>query len=296
MYKKFLFIALLTSCCTLAYGQVTVNGYFLSDSVKIGENIPYVLTARYPSEQNVLFPDSTFSFAPFEFQSKVYFPTRTIADLSYDSVLYNLATFEIDSIQRLGLPVFVVHPSDCTAIRSIRDSIYLQLLVAQVPDSVSAENLPLKTNTEYLNVRWIFNYPLLLIIVVALLVLLIAIWVIFGRRIRKYFMMKRLNKKHFAFLEKFGVLTSPSDFSLQKGEAALILWKKYIEELENKPFTKYTSKEILQYENDERLGSALMLIDRMIYGGNVSSTESFVHLRSYSEQEFQKQIDKVTHE
>jgi len=82
---------------------------------------------------NILFPDSTFSFAPFELQKKIYFPTSTKNGISRDSVIYYLATYEVDSIQTLKLPVYVVNPMDCTAVFSNTDSVFFQNLVKAIP-------------------------------------------------------------------------------------------------------------------------------------------------------------------
>ena len=58
---------------SLTYAQeAKVRGSFLADSVKIGEEISYTLTASYSKNLTLIFPDSTFSFTPFEFQKKKF--------------------------------------------------------------------------------------------------------------------------------------------------------------------------------------------------------------------------------
>src|SRR5215831_2013772 len=74
--------------------EIKVHGKFNGDSVKIGKPIEFYLSAHYPENLNILFPDSTFSFAPFELQKKIYFPTQTKNGISKDSVIYKLATYE----------------------------------------------------------------------------------------------------------------------------------------------------------------------------------------------------------
>src|SRR5882757_4821289 len=71
--------------------KINVQAKFSGDSVKIGKPIEFYLSARYPENLNILFPDSTFSFAPFELQKKIYFPTETKNGISRDSVVYHLA-------------------------------------------------------------------------------------------------------------------------------------------------------------------------------------------------------------
>src|SRR5688500_16042359 len=71
--------------------DVKVSGGFLKDSVQIGEPVAYFLSAAYPQALTVLFPDSTFSFAPFEFNRKRLSPTYTVGGVSHDSVVYYLS-------------------------------------------------------------------------------------------------------------------------------------------------------------------------------------------------------------
>jgi hypothetical protein len=272
-----------------------VRGHFESHRTSIGEITPYSLTVRYPRAQQVLFPDSTFSFAPFDIRGKKFFTTKTIGDNSYDSVVYFLTTFEIDSVQRLRLPVFFVHERDCVAVFPRPDSVLLNYRVASVPDSVTTEQLPLKTNTAYQNVKWILNYPLYAIIGGVLVLALIIVWIVFGKRIRKYFVLRRLQKEYTAFLVRFnGAIDKLSvGFSSRSAEEALLVWKLYMEDLEKNPYTKYTSREIVHLIHDPHLDSALRSIDRGIYGGQVSPVDSFRFLQSFSGQRFQQKEAEV---
>ena len=278
-----------------AQDGVQVKGHFEADRASIGEIIPYSLTARYPRSQQVLFPDSTFSFAPFDISGKKYFTTKSNGDISYDSVVYFLTTFEIDSVQRLRLPIFVIHERDCVAVYPAFDSIRLNYRVAVVPDSVSAEKLPLKTNTAYQKVKWILNYPVFLIIGLVIFVTLIIVWIVFGKRIRKYFVLRKLQKEYYAFISRFNQAVDKlsGDFTSRKAEEALLVWKIYMEDLEKNPYTKFTSPEIVRLIRDAQLDNALRSIDRGIYGGLGSSLDSFRFLQSYSEQRFHKREAEV---
>jgi hypothetical protein len=283
---------------TIHAQKINVQAKFSGDSVKIGKPIEFYLSAHYPENLNLLFPDSTFSFAPFELQKKIYFPTLTKNGISKDSVIYMLATYEVDSIQMLKLPVFVVNKMDCTQVFSNTDSVYFQNLVKAVPDSLTAEKLPLKVNTNYLGVRWQLNYILLAIGGGILLITLILVWVFFGKRIRKYFKLKKMSKNYEAFRTKFenSVETLDKDFSPQRVETSLVIWKNYLETLLSKPYTKYTSKEIKTVEKSEELGHALTEIDRMIYGherGNVHAP--FADLKAYVRQQYEKKKEEIAH-
>jgi len=290
-------------CITITSLQATaqnviVRSRFYTDSLKIGEVVPFSLTARYPSSVNVLFPDSSFSFAPFELQNKKYFRTKTQNHLSYDSVVYFLRTYEIDSAQKLNLPVFLVNPNDCTKVYGQGSSIILKQLVKAVPDSVTAEQLPLKTNTRYRDVRWLLNYPLLIFVLGLLLVALIIVWIVFGKRIRRYFRLRRLTKTHQAFLSRFSQSLDQlkAQFSSEQAETVFVIWKKYMENLVSRPYTKYTAREILQLEHDEQLGFTLAAINQLIYGGiNSAAEKPFIDLRAYTEQMFVRKLEEIRH-
>src|SRR5919108_3504153 len=79
--------------------DVTVRGGFFLDSLSIGDETGFYLSATYPSNLNIIFPDSTFNYSPFEFKRKHYFPTHTAEGKSYDSVIYYLSTFEVEKVQ-----------------------------------------------------------------------------------------------------------------------------------------------------------------------------------------------------
>jgi hypothetical protein len=282
---------------TLAFGQeVKVRGQFLVDSTRIGVPVPFSLTAHHLKDQDILFPDSTFSFAPFEFHQKKFFTTITKDTLSYDSVVYYLSSFETDSLQKLRLPVFVVQPRDCTKVFSLEDSLGLIRMVHSYPDSVTIDKLPLKMSTAYQKVDFTLNYPLAALIGGLLGAILILVWTAFGKRIRKYYILKRLQKNHQGFLDRFNGLAEQLKSSLtsSRAEEALIVWKKYMEGLASKPFTKYTSKEIIAQEEDKTLGEALHSMDRFIYGGVTDfSDASFLTLRTYTEAQYHKKMEEI---
>lgn len=283
-------VLLIMAPAVMAQKSAIVRGHFEANGISIGEAVPYSLTASYPRTQQVLFPDSTFSFKPFELSRKQFFATKTSGDTSYDSTVYLLTTFEIDSIQILKLPVFVLQEADCVAVYSKPDSIFLTYHVEVVPDSVSAEKLPLKVNTAYQKVKWIFNYPVVVLIALVLIIALVMVWVFFGKRIRKYFTLRKLNKDYQEFIVGFNraleKLTAES--TSRKAEEVLIVWKNYMEALEQYPYTKFTSREIVRLSRDHNLEDALRTIDRGIYGGFSSSLEPFRFLQSYSQRQFQK--------
>ncbi len=293
-----LFIVLFICCLKKSFGQdVLVRSGFFEDSLIIGDKTRFYLAAEYPTTAAILFPDSTFAFSPFEYEKRTYFTTKTSGGKSYDSVIYYLSTFEIDRIQSLSLPVYQLNPLDCTAVYSRRDTILLAELVKNLPDSITAQNVPLKVNTAYQKVSYLFNYPILIIVVTVLLVTVIVVWIIFGKRIRTYFRLKRMHKAHQNFLEAYSsyVENINTTFSSITAENALSRWKKYMEQLEARPYTKLTTREVMQLEKNESLAKNLHAVDGAIYGHSTNIIDSLENLKVYADERFAKKVEEVKH-
>jgi Sec-independent protein translocase protein TatA len=289
-------IMIWVSCVSLSFSQdVTVRGGFFLDSLRVGDETGFYLSASYPSNLNIALPDSSFNYGPFEFISKKYFPTETISGQSYDSVIYYLTTFEIDSLQMLSLPVFQLNAEDSTTYQTDIDTIALIELAKNLPDTLTAQTLPLRQNTIHENVPKHFNYPVLIISLVALLVIAVIIWVLFGKKIRKHFKVKKMLKAHRRFLEIYDqqVENIQKAFSSTQTEDALVHWKKYMEQLESMPYTKLTTRETVRIENNEALGQNLHSIDGAIYGHNTRVVEALENLKQFADQRFGKKIEEV---
>lgn len=278
--------------------EIKVASGFVKDSVALGEPVSYYLTARYPERVMALFPDSTFKFSPFEFNSKQFFPTKTVNGISYDSAVYTLSTFEIEPTQYLSLPVYVTTARDCTAFESTRDSIFLiEQIKIPAGDTLAIKNLELKSNTLYERVRMQFNTVILMIVLGVLLVAAIIVWIIFGKRIIRHFRIKRLEKQFKKFIVVFTeqIEDATKTFSREKTERALSTWKKYQEQLERKPYTKLTTREIVRMDQDKALEESLSAVDKSIYGNQPVAAEPLQTLKVIAEQRFVKKIEQLRH-
>lgn len=275
--------------------DVLIRSGFIEDSLRIGDKARMFLTAEYPSKLNILFPDSAHNFAPFEFESRIYFPTKTGDGKSYDSVVYYLSTFEVDRYQFLRLPVFQLNPMDCTTYFSRQDTILLTELVKDLPDTLTAQNLPLKVNTAYENVPYLLNYPVLLIIAGILVAATLVVWLAFGKKIRRHFQLKKMQRSHQKFLDAYSsqIENIRTAFSSLTTENALSQWKKYMEQLESRPYTKLTTRETMQLEKNESLGKNLQEIDGAIYGHNTRIIESLEQLKAFADQRFVQKVEEV---
>ena len=144
------------------------RGQFLQDSIKLGKPFQYALSFRHKPALDVLFPDTTYNFKPFEVKSFEYFPTKTDARGSLDSVVYTLVSFDIHKIQPLSLPIFINMPTDCTTVYANKDSVILMEMFDK-----STQKAILKTDDKIFYLPQEPNYPLILLGFV-------GFWLLFG--------------------------------------------------------------------------------------------------------------------
>ena len=277
--------------------QIKVSASFLTDSSAVGKEVLMGVSARYPSELQIVFPDSAYNFAPFELRKKRYFITETKNNISVDSAVYHFTTFEIDSIQRLRIPVFAINALDCTRVYSNWDTLYLQQLVKDLPEEINAR-LPVKSNHGYVEVPTLFNYPVIIIGLCLLLLLALMVWLVFGDKIRRYLRVRKMQKAHERFVLNYNsqVDLVKQKFSPALTESAIVLWKNYMEEINARPYTKLTSLETGLLERDEHLVDNLRKVDAAIYGNNQQVVDSLEHLRGFADKKFRTILEEVRHD
>jgi hypothetical protein len=247
------------------------KGKFLSDSVKVGLPVQYALSYRHKATADVFFPDSAYNFAPFEMVKREYFNTVTDSNGSLDSVVYTLISFEVTPVQELSLPVYVRAKRDCTRVFAPMDYVVLNSIIAP---NISIDSLSLKKDTRLIPIAQQVNFPLIFLIIIGLFLLVGMVFWFFGKPIRRQVRLFNFRRRYDDFRKLFQRLsrgTEDAKKRLENIEKAVVLWKKYIERIENKPFTTFTTKEILDNLKDSRLSDALREIDATVYGGVYSS-------------------------
>ncbi|MBV6645150.1 MAG: hypothetical protein KI790_06860 [Cyclobacteriaceae bacterium] len=292
--KVTLFLIFIFSIRSLSAQEVTVRGGFVQDSLSIGEEIEFWITASYPTSVEMIFPDSNFNFIPFEFLSKSYVPTTLYDQQAFDSAVYTLQSFEIEPVQYLDLPAILLTESDSTSIDTPLDSIYFKNLVLVATDTTA-----LKTDLSYFDVDRRFNHPLWLIILGSLITIGVIFLLIFGKKIRRALLLKRMKKDYIRFSN---ILSSHIDSLRQAPETklaenAITDWKLYMEKLEKKPYSKMTTKEILTYGYTRELDQTLRAIDRFVYG-KMSEGElikSFQSIEDFTQHRYSIIKDQVKH-
>ena len=273
---KYLFLILLT---TVIYQKTNAQipswtppkGKFLNDSVKVGLPVKYALSYRHKATADIFFPDSSYNFAPFELVKREYFNTTTDKNGSLDSVVYTLISFEVTPVQELSLPVYVRTKLDCTRVFSPMDYVVLNSVINP---KANIDTLSLKKDTRLVLIKQQTNFSLIFLIIIGVLALSGVIFWFFGKPIKRQIRLFNFRRRYDDFQKLFQRLSRGTDDSkkrLENIEKAVVLWKKYIERLENKPFTTFTTKEILDNLKDIRLSDALREIDATVYGGVYSN-------------------------
>ena len=257
----------LTTCYAQIPSWTPPKGKFLEVSMKVGLPVKYALSYRHDPNKDVFFPDSTYNFSPFEMVDRQYFPTVTDVNGSLDSVVYTLISFEVTPTQELSLPVYVRAKRDCTRIFSPMDYVVLKSIIKS---NMAIDTIQLKKDTRLITIDQQVNFPLIFLIILGFTVIVGMVFWFFGEPIRRQIRLFNFSRRYDDFQKLFQRLSRGTDDAkkrLENIEKAIVLWKKYLERLENKPFTTFTTKEILDNLKDNRLADALREIDATVYGG-----------------------------
>lgn len=293
--KCWLAIFALLCSFTLSAQEISVKGGFVEDSLLIGQDVNFWMSATYPPSLELVFPDSLYSFNPFEISGKTYFPTEIKEGLAFDSTVYTIQSFEIDKIQYLKLPAIILNGIDSTIINTPLDSIFLTELAPMVSDTTK-----LKTNLAYQLVDTQFNYPLMYYVLGGLTLLIIILLLIFGKRIIKWLKLRRLRSQYEQFSEAFNLYIKKLkvDPDPKLAEKALVLWKSYQQRLDKVPFTVLTTKEILSQDFTQELEKPLKSVDRVVYGKRVQEDvfQDFQQIEEFTQDRYSKKVEEIKYD
>jgi len=292
---KYTLLLLLGFLQAVAWGQIPKpEGTFSRDTSKVGELLQYTLVHRHPAAQEVILPSEQYNFAPFELVRKDFYPTATKAGLSTDSAIYTVRTFETTPVQQLALPVYVLGQNDTQAVFAAADTVMLTQMVQEV-----REPLQVKAETTLAPVEERFNWPSLILWIAASVTFLLLIWFIAGQAIRRKYRLYRMRKDHVYFASRYNSHEDrfKKTGSPQSLEKAVSLWKNYLTKLERSAINSFTTKEIVEYyENDEEVNTALRICDKAIYGNLQTESEGETNLALGMLRRFAKSRHKTQRE
>lgn len=270
------------------------TGQFLTDTIEIGRPFQYALSFWHQSNEDVFFPDTSRSFAPFRVRAVALFPTRTQGAapdaISLDSAVYTLVSFETAVAQPLQVPIRMTNGADSIVLLATPDTVFLRSRLALISPPGGFTLIP---ETAVVSLRQQFNYPYLLLTLLMLLAVLGAIYGLFNQSIRRRWRLYQLDQQHFRFLREF------NGFVQGVGEAtaadvanqAIVRWKTYLERLEYQPYASLTSRELIDRFGNDQVTGALREADQMIYGGAFSeqSQAALRVLRDVADRSYQEQ-------
>ena len=289
---KLLLAGILALCCCTTYAQGP-TGRFSRPEVTVGQPLDYELRYEHAASEEVVFPDSLATFAPFEYMGRTWQPTRTQHGRSLDRTVYHLRTFALAPTQTLQLPVLVLRGSDTLRLLPPPTQVRLR---RTAPVLVGQATLPtLRQDLHQLPLEPAFNYPFWLAGLVGVLLLAAGVAALFGRRWQRSYGLYKRRKNHVYFLAQFA--RHAERFTLSRSapvvERAVVLWKNYLSSLDDSNLSSLTTKELVEYfNNDNDVRRALRATDRVVYGNLLSDDAqevdaAFQRLRNFAERQYE---------
>ena len=264
--RIFILICFLSS--KLFSQEINYKIYFLDKEIKIGDSIKLVSVIKYPKEIELIQPDSSYKFFPFTFIKKKNFQSKLNQELIFDSTLYFLRSFEIDSIQFIKLNSFILKENDSLEISSNFDTVYFRSLVENVDQNI-------KMNLSYNNILSILNTYRLTLYSITFILSIFVFYLIFRKKIIQYIRKRKVLKNHNLFKVEFEKLNKQFKLDSNKKnlEKILLKWKRYMENLSLIPYSSMTSKEIIEFTDDMNLIESLRYLDKIIYSNKLIELE-----------------------
>ncbi len=244
--------------------ELKVEGYFMQDSAKLGERVPYVLKATYGKGYNIVFPDSTFDISPLVLLEKQTFMSSTKNGISLDSAVYYVSNFSLDPVIQFSLPVFEVMKYDSLTYYPEEASLALKLMIDPLPEQLSFQE-----NNVYQNIPKDFNFPLLIAAIVCIFILAALVFFFFGNNIKKKLQIWNEKRKYKRFVTRWA--KAEQNFAakpdMDGADELLGLWKTYMEHLKDKPFREWTTTEISEFLENKDIIKDFREIEMIIYAG-----------------------------
>jgi hypothetical protein len=292
--RGLLFLFLLLSSLQLSAQKVKVSGYFSQDSAQLGERVAFVLKASYPQSAQLIFPDSTYDFAPFVFLEKKTFVSMTKDGVTQDSALYFLSNFSLEPSSYLSLPVFELARYDSITYYTNEAELKLKFNLDSIP-----EQLQFKENNVYQPLEKSFNWFVFGAVVAGILLGLGILFFVFADRIKRLFRKNREKIRWIQFERKWKKLSELLQQNPNQvlADEAIGLWKGYLEHLRSQPIQEWTSSEIAAALDDKEVFKALRSIDIIIYAGGEGDTSAATsYLLEVARANYKATLNQITHE
>ena len=269
--------------------EIEVRGRFLVDSVRLGEPVPFAMTARYPLAYSMIFADSTHNFSPLEWSGVTYFSAQMRDDRVYDSVIYYLSTFDTLPRQVFRLSAQLIRGEDTSVVYTRADTLHIKDLALP-----SVAQRDLEAQVDYQEVALGFDYKLLMWVLGGLCFVALIALLLLRRPLRRWWKRRRLVRQYKCFSFDFRDALSRLERSYDPSqlERALSIWKRYLETLQKKPYQKMSTTEICALSGNAGLDTHLVPLDAALYGAR-EITSCVAHLEALfvvAEERYFKQL------
>jgi hypothetical protein len=274
--------------------SVQVEGYFTQDSARVGERVGFVLKARYPETTQLIFPDSTFDFAPLILLEKKTFISHTEEGTTLDSAVYYVSNFSLEPSVYLSLPVYELNRYDSVTYFSNEAELKLKLTLDSIPEQPVFQD-----NNVYQPLEKNFNWLLAALITGAVVVVVGGLFLLFNNRIKSIFKKNREKLRWIQFERKFKRLSAllAQKPALELADEVIGLWKGYLESITDLPFQEWTSSEISEALSDQETFKALRTIEMIIYAGREAGTEDATkYLLEVAQGKYQEKLTQIRNE
>lgn len=255
----------------------------------LGERVGYVLKATYPSQLNVLFPDSSYQYGSMEFLDKQIFTSYTQDSTTLDSAVYFLSNFSLEPVKQYRLPIFEVLRYDSISHFPEDAALHLKLTIEEMP-----EELEFKETNRYQPIPKDFNYPYLLMGLAALVILAVALFLVFGKKVSKRWRIYQEKRRQKRFIAQWNATKKAfiSQPTLEHADELLGLWKARMENLTGEPFKEWTATEIAEYLEMPEVLADFRKIELIIYAARpaVDVEQACDHLEAISTSTYQQKI------
>lgn len=243
--------------------KIEVKGRFLADSMQLGQRVFYVLEAKFPYDVQVLMPDSTSDFGKFKLLNIKTFNSQLKGNIQKDSVLYELISFALDSIQYLRMPIYKYESGDSTIHYANKDSI---LLIKPKIDAGLQEDL------QHATLNYKFNYQVWLAVLLGALVAIYTLARVYTPRVKRLYLKIAQRRRFKVYIKNHNAMlkTFQQAHNVDTLEKIIGNWKDAMSDISQKPVSTYTAKEINLIYKDQKLFEALQNIDKAIYSGAFS--------------------------
>ena len=275
--------------------EIKIKGNFIEDSIQVGNVVSYNLKVTYPNNIEVLLPDSNYNYGPFEYIDKLYLSTVNDSIFNYDEATYKFTSFNLDSIQFLKLPVFIINSGDSLVMNSNTDSIFLMQFIGKLSDSLNV-----KSNTKFSFVNLAIDYPLITKLTSFLFLFLITFYLLFRKKIKRYFKIRITKKEYNRFINKIEKLNIEiaENYKLERIELFLLLWKRYNERVSKYPYSSLTTNELIHLGIVNDIKTNLNSFDNTIYGNKKMNdfNKNFIKLKDHSTKIFNNKLKEINNE